>query len=244
MTKNYQPSLFADYDEDVQKCDMNRKKDKRPCKQAPKHFGMEYCYNATFSGKYGIPLIKPFHDPLPLQYTTFSNINSEGNPNCCVTFFDNDSVLERIWNNPEKYLDKLSKYMCVGEPDFSLRINHPLAVQIANIHRSHAISYMLQENGIPVVTCPSWSTTRSFEFCFDGHSKGGAVIVSTIGTLKNECAKKYFQLGFNEMLKRLSPDSVVLYGDINDELYSWMPKQLDVHHVNHKRYERARNHGR
>ena len=84
----------------------------------------------------------------------------------------------------------------------------------------------------------------SYDFCFDGHSKGGAVIISTIGALKDERARMYFRLGFFEMLKRISPDAVILYGDTNDEILAWMPKQLDIHFHEHERYKRARNHGK
>ena len=84
----------------------------------------------------------------------------------------------------------------------------------------------------------------SHEFCFDGHSKGGVVLVSTIGTLKDERSRMYFRLGFMEMLKRISPDAVILYGDINNELLAWMPKQLDVHIYAHERHKRARNYGK
>ena len=46
------------------------------------------------------------------------------------------------------------------------------------------------------------------------------------------------------MLNRILPGAVILYGDINEEMLSWMPKQLDIHHFNHYRFNRARNHGK
>ena len=102
----------------------------------------------------------------------------------------------------------------------------------------------MQEQGIVILPSMSWSSTASYDFCFDGHSKGGAVLVSTIGTLRDERSRMYFRLGFVEMLKRISPDAVILYGDINEDILSWLPKQLDVHHFDHNRYKRARNHGK
>ena len=241
--RNYTNSLFPEMEEEVV-CNARRKSKEKWLAQKCINFGLEYCSDAIFSGKYGIPLLKPYYGTIPSQYTTLSEITSTGNPNCCVTGFDYDYVIDRLWNHPEHYVGKLSRYMCMTEPDYSLKVNHPLCVQIANTYRSHAVTYFIQEHGVGVLPSMSWSSTASYEFCFDGHSKGGAVLVSTIGTMKDERSRTYFQLGFMEMLNRVSPDAVILYGDINEEILSWMPKQLDIHHFEHNRYKRARNYGR
>ena len=238
-----QESLFPEIFEETRNKSREKSKEKW-LEQKSKIFGLEYCHNATFSGKYGIPLIKSYTGTIPEEYITFGEINPVGNSHCCVTGFDHDFIIDKLWDKPESYVATLSRYMCITDPDYSLKANHPLCVQIANTYRSHAIAFYMQEHSVPVLPSMSWSSTQSYEFCFDGHSKGGAVIVSTIGTLKNEKARMYFRRGFEEMLMRISPDAVILYGDVNDELLSWMPKQLDVHHFDHQRFKRARKDGR
>ena len=47
----------------------------------------------------------------------------------------------------------------------------------------------MQSQGLKVMPTMSWSSIESFDFCFDGHEKGGAVIVSTIGTLGTNVAQ-------------------------------------------------------
>ncbi|MBQ7634319.1 MAG: DUF4417 domain-containing protein [Bacteroidaceae bacterium] len=209
-----------------------------------KNFGLEYCCSALFSGKYGIPLLNAYTASIPKSFITFGELSSTGDPNSCVTGFDNDYIIDRLWTAPNRYIEKLSRYQCMAEPDYSLKVNHPLSLQIANTFRSHAVSYYMQEHGIMVLPTISWSSTPSFDFCFDGHSKGGAVLVSTIGVLRDERSRMYFHIGFNEMLKRISPDAVILYGDVNEEIMSWMPKHLEIIHVCHNRFKRARNYGR
>lgn len=205
---------------------------------------MEYCKNAIFSGKYGFPLLKPYTGIIPQRYVSFSETCDTVFPNSCATTFDYDHVIERIWKNPRKYIGRLSRYDCMAEPDFSLKVNHPLGMQIANTFKNHSLAFYMQEHGINILPSMSWSSTMSYEFCFDGHSKGGAVLVSTLGTLRDERSRNYFRNGFLEMLKRISPDAVILYGDVNEELLSWMPRQLDIHIHKHERYNRARNYGR
>lgn len=206
-------------------------------------FGLGYCRGAIRSGKYGIPRIKAYWDEIPCNFVTYSESTSTKDYSCGLASFDDDKILERVWNNFDKYIPTFSKFMCVGEPDFSLKLEYPLAVQIANTYRNHALAFRMQESAIKVLPSPSWSSTESYEFCFDGYEKGGAVLISTIGTLRDERSSMYFRLGFEEMLKRLSPDAVVLYGDVNDSLMDGLPKQLHVSHVERNRFLRARSHG-
>ncbi len=239
-----QLSLFPEESEESRHQDIQEQFKKNQTALKNRFFGLEYCNDALFCGKYGIPLLNSYTDSIPEKYVTFSETTFAGNPDSCVTSFDHDYVIDRLWNHPEKYIERLSHYKCFAEPDYSLKVNHPLCVQIANTYRSHAIAYYMQEHGIKVLPSMAWSSTMSHEFCFDGHSKGGVVMISTIGTLKDERSRMYFRLGFLEMLKRITPDSVILYGDINNEILSWMPKQLDVHYKEHERYKRVRSHGK
>lgn len=119
-----------------------------------------------------------------------------------------------------------------------------MSVQIANCYRNHSLAYFFQSQGMKVIPTVSWSVRESFEFCFDGYSKHGVVIVSTIGVCRDERSLMYFKLGFMEMLRRIDPDMVIIYGDVNDGIISWLPSQLNVCYRKHNRFERARQNGR
>ena len=242
MNKFKNGILFEDFDSYVKK-PLDRKSRDRWRDQKRKNFGLELCKNAIKSGKYGMPLLKAYFDSLPDYFVTFSEMGN-GNSDTGVICTDYDFELDKLWNNPEKYIKALANYKCFAEPDFSFWVGSPLSVQIANTLRSHVISFFAQEHSINVLPNMTWSDARSYEFCFDGHSKGGAVLVSTIGTLKDERSLMYFRNGFMEMLKRISPDAVVLYGDVNEKILSWMPAQLHINIVEHNRFLRARKYGR
>ena len=64
-----------------------------------------------------------------------------------------------------------------------------------------------------------------------------------LNNMKDERSRMYFKEGFKEMLKRISPDAVVL-GDSNEWITSFMPKQLDVQHFSHVRFNRMRGNGK
>lgn len=91
-----------------------------------KNFGLEYCANATFQGKYGIVLINKYVDTLPNSFITLHETNSIGSPNIGVVGFSYDYELERLSNNLQRYAPRLAKYKCICEPDFSMKIGDPL----------------------------------------------------------------------------------------------------------------------
>lgn len=74
-------------------------------------------------------------------------------------------------------------------------------------------------HGIKVIPTISWSDESSFEWCFDGEPVGGTVAISSVGTQNNKTAKELFLNGYNEMMKRLEPETVIFYGTIPQECY-------------------------
>ncbi len=155
--------------------------------QEHKHdvFGSRYVKNAQRTGKYDFPKVKAYAGDIPSKYISFSETLKMGNPLACVTFFEADFLFEKLWNNADIYIPNLRRYKCVTEPDFSLKIGMPFAAQMANGYRNRALAYSFQEHGLATIPSMTWSTPPSFDFCFDGYDKGGVVIVSTVGVLKN-----------------------------------------------------------
>lgn len=207
-------------------------------------FGFELCESAIFSGKYGIPLIPAYQSSIPESFITYNDVRQNSDRSCGVAGFESDLTLMRLIRNLPKRIPILSEFHCVSEPDFSIKIGLPSAIQVYSVFLSHAGSFYMIQRGLRVMPSAGWGDRTTYDFCFEGHCKGGVFLVSTIGTMKDERSRLYFKQGFQEFLKRLSPDAVVLYGDVNEELISWMPSQLDVHTVLHNRFNRARNYGK
>lgn len=236
--------LFSELENETENRNKKEKHKQKWAFEKTRNFGLEYCSNAFFQGKYGIAQIKKYTGPLPQKFITLDEVNNIGSLTTGVAGFAYDCNLDDYAYRPEKYADKLSKYICVGELDFSMRVSDPLGVVVANAFRSHTSAFYYQEHGCHILPTMKWSSTQSYEVCFDGYEKGGAVAVSTIGTLRDERSKMYFKNGFNEMLKRISPDAIALYGTINDWILSLMPSQLDVRLYEHERFNRMRQYGR
>jgi len=207
-------------------------------------FGYELCESAIFAGKYGIPLLPAYKASIPESFITYSDVRRNSDRSCGIAGFESDRALMRLVRNLKKRIPILSQFHCVSEPDFSVKIGLPRAIQIYSTFLSNAVAYNFVTSGLSVLPSVSWGDKTTYDFCFDGHSQGGAFLVSTIGVLKDERTRFFFRNGFQEFLRRLQPEAVILYGDTNDELLSWMPTQVDIHFASHNRFSRARHYGR
>ena len=244
MAKNIMPCLFPDMKLETQ-TDIVKKESKEQWKfKKSQNMGLEYSKNAFRSGKYGIAKLKKYIGDLPNKFITLQDINKIGSPNIGVLGFSYDYVLENLATHIEKYVSSLSNYKCFGEPDFSVKIGDPLACAVSSTFRSHNIAYYLQEMGCPIIPTMKWSDETSYDVCFDGYEKGGAVLVSTMGVLRDERSHMYFANGFKEMLKRISPDTVVLYGENKEWISDLFPDQLCVHYIENEHIKRMRNYGK
>lgn len=135
-----------------------------------------------------------------------------------VHFFLDDYQFERVWNNPDRYRDMLSKFRAVIAPDFSMYADFPLIVQVFNQYRKQWCGAYWQEAGIKVIPCICWSAPESFEWCFDGVPKHSLVCISTVGGFHSKKSKAGWLEGFNKALDVLEPSEILLFGKAFPEI--------------------------
>lgn len=172
-------------------------------------------YNGV--GKYDIPqldAISPEEIGEVKEWIPFNYVLSDKDPSGKgVHFFINDYQFERVWNNPEKYVDKLRQYQAVLTPDFSPYMDMPMATQIFNHYRKHWVGRYLQDNGVKVIpTIRASQDERSFEWYLDGEPQNSCVCISAMWTSKPE-TMEIFQREYNGMVEKLKPAKIYIYGD-------------------------------
>ncbi len=145
----------------------------------------------------------------------------DSNRNGVAHFFLDDYRFERCWKSPDLQIEELQKYHGVLSPDFSLYTNYPGAMQIWQVYRNRWCAAYWQALGIKVIPTISWSDKTSYEFAFLGVEKSSVVAVSTVGVLNDENAKALFMQGFEEMIKRLEPSQILIYGNTLQELENY-----------------------
>lgn len=165
-------------------------------------------------GLYDIPILEPVTELPPIrEWISFNYVLSDKDPEGkAVHFFIDDYQFERVWNNPEKYLDKLKQYVCVATPDFSPYGDMPHALQIYNHYRKHWVGAWLQKHGVTVIPTIRCSTDeRSFAWYLDGEPKNGIVIISSMWT-GDENTVDISKREYQTMKKVLKPKKIFIYG--------------------------------
>lgn len=168
-------------------------------------------------GEYDIPELKPVTCNVD-NWISFNFAKGCDEPDIHgVHFFIDDYQFNRIWTNADTYTQMLGKFKAVMTPDFSTYTDFPKAIQIYNHYRKHWLGAYWQSTGMTVIPTISWSDHDSYTWCFDGEPVGACVAISTVGTQVHKETKSLFMDGYNEMIKRLKPKQVVIYGVVPDE---------------------------
>lgn len=163
-------------------------------------------------GPYDIPILDPVRARAD-NWISFNFAKTCEEPELHgVHFFIDDYQFTRVWSKPDLYINCLRRFQAVMTPDFSTYTDFPKAVQIYNHYRKHWLGRYWQDHGITVIPTISWSDHDSFDWCFDGEPMGGTVAVSSVGTQGNPRSAQLFLDGYREMLIRLKPAEIILYG--------------------------------
>lgn len=149
---------------------------------------------------------------IPSDLIGFNYAKTSENKKTGIHFYLDDYQFERIWNNPDDYVEILRQYECILSPDFSLYLDMPMPMKIWNIYRSRQIGQYYQSMGIKVIPTISWAEKETFDFAFKGIPKGSVVSISTIGVKRSEEALKIWQDGMNAMIKEIEPSTIIVYG--------------------------------
>lgn len=172
------------------------------------------------NNKYGFPEIEGTQTSGDKMLRFMDWMGCEDPENYVAHFYYDDYRFMSAWREPNKYVDRLKKFKAVVSPDFSLYTDFPKALQILSCYRRQWCGAYWQSLGIDIIPDVVWGDKETFEFCFDGIPKNSTVAVSTVGVKRNPDwngkNSTLFIDGYNEMIKRLNPKTVILYGDIID----------------------------
>lgn len=140
-------------------------------------------------------------------------------------FFIEDRKSNAIWNNPKIYDRAVKKYQAIITPDFSLYLDTPEPQQIWNVYRNRWLGAYWQQQGLTIIPSVSWSSARSFDYCFDGIENGSVVAISSNEIKKSDLSLDYFFRGLEALIKAHSPQKILCYGEkLKEELDRHYPE--------------------
>ena len=171
------------------------------------------------AGKWGIPLVRKQYIENPdIRLVACSDTranDNEENKKAGVHFFVDDFRFSGIYDHPDKSVKKYSQYAFLLTPDFSLYADMPLWKQLESVAKNRWVGAYWQSKSLTVFPTIAWSTPRSYEFCFDGVEQNGTVAVGMVGCKRN---KSGFMRGYNAMLEKLHPETIIVLGTLFTEM--------------------------
>ena len=108
--------------------------------------------------------------------------------------------------------------MGVISPDYSVYVDLPFAHQIWNIYRDRLTCVWLRSKGLNVIFNLRWGDYRTYKYVFSGIEKHSTIAVGSHGLIKHPENRSIFMNGFKEMIKRVEPTTLVIYGPYTDEM--------------------------
>lgn len=173
---------------------------------------------ARFSGRMEFPSL-PLNIAVPDSLIEFRRSQNPESINQYIHFYISDRKFECVSRKPQQYLQWFKRFGGIIGFDFSLHTECPVYKQIESIGKNRELSYWFASQGVSVIPNVRWGLKETFDWCFEGLPKRSTVAVSTLGCSKAKCDRRLFEDGFLEMLTRIKPKTVVVYGTKSDKLF-------------------------
>jgi hypothetical protein len=164
--------------------------------------------------------VKSIPETLVLFGTESKNENLKNSELKSIHFFQHDYLFEPTIRSEKKATKKIEifkKYQSIILPDCSIYTNLPLPVQQYQTYKSRAFGVFLKNNGVSIIPSVRWGDKYSWDFCFEGIIKKSLLATGTLSALGTSDNKKNFHAGFIEMVNRLEPISLIVYGKLPAE---------------------------
>lgn len=146
-----------------------------------------------------------------------------------VCFYEDDHEFDSIfgiWFRSSQAYKVLSHFAGIITPDFSLYQDFPLPLKLWNTYRMRAFGYWYGTIcGHAVINNVRWGTSETFWYCFDGIPENSVVAIGTVGGSPRKLEdRERFEQGLFEMVKRLSPHTIIVYGSANYPCFDELKK--------------------
>ena len=167
---------------------------------------------ATFSGALDMPVLQATN-AIPNRLVAFSDAMRPGwnDFDCWVHFFEDDDVINRFWNNPTAYLERLKKFRGVTGLDFSVGWNFPTAIKEYNHFRNSACSFWLAKQGIEVI--PQARCERGdYLKVLCGFPKHSTIAIGARSMVRNVQDRQILKEAVRLIVDYLEPSHIAWYG--------------------------------
>lgn len=137
-----------------------------------------------------------------------------------------DGLRSSIWFFPKIAFRIMKHFRGIITPDFSTYQDFPYPLKLWNTFRMRAFGYWIGKQGLEVINNVRWGTSETYHYCFDGIAKNSVVAIGTVGGSPRKLEdRERFEEGLFEMVKRLNPHTIIIYGSANYQCFNLLRKK-------------------
>ena len=189
-------------------------------------------------GQYNMPMLKPV-DFIPDRMIGFNYAKTSKDYDSTLHFYIDDYQFERIWHRPLEYLPLMAKFRACLTPNFSIYLDYPEAAKIWNTWRGRLLGQVMQDYGIVTIPIVYWSTESSYNWAFDGLPEHSTLSINDFNR-KNEESRELWDNGVKELIRRKSPERILLFGTTKEQKCDFDFGNIEVIYYQNENYKRIR----
>jgi len=163
---------------------------------------------------HGFPIFEPLtKSDIPVAMHAFNDLGRVLDPKTTLLHFHKaDEKFAHVLIDPLKFGNKWGHFMCLASPDVTLSDGMVEWERIKNTSWSRAVAATWASQGIKVIPTLRWRLPTDYDFVVCGLPKHSVFAVSTYGSVRDAELKRVFIDGLREMVKRLEPIAIIVYG--------------------------------
>ncbi len=130
---------------------------------------------------------------------------------CFVHFFEDDCRIERFWNNPKAYVNKLSKFQGVIGLDYSVCWDFPVALKDYNHWRNSVCTHWLQQQlfcAVPQARCED----TNYKSVLAGFPKHSTIAIGARSMVRRLDDRAILKKSVEHIVDFLEPANILWYG--------------------------------
>ncbi|MCR5478244.1 MAG: DUF4417 domain-containing protein [Ruminococcus sp.] len=175
-------------------------------------------------------LILTYKEALELYRHELRCGNKDFSSRAYVCFYEDDKDFDSskgIWFRSKHAYEVLTHFAGIITPDFSTYQDFPLPLKLWNVYRMRAFGYWYGTIcGHAVINNVRWGTPETYWYCFDGIPKNSVVAIGTVGGSPRKMNdRNRFEEGLAEMMRVLSPHTIIVYGSANYKCFKELEEQ-------------------
>lgn len=148
---------------------------------------------------------------------------------CYVHFFENDCQIERFWNAPWKYMDRLSMFSGFISPDYSSTPDMKRPQRQFNTYRNQLVGAWFQSLGYHAI-CNVRSPAFGHDYSLAGAPRHSLIAIGSVGCVKNRADRRRFEGGLIRLIDTLDPSGLVICGSDSYDVFDYAKeREIPLH---------------